>query len=238
MAIQTPRNEAKIATMFNSIAPKYDFLNALLSMKQDHRWRKAMIRMAPFRPNGKLLDVATGTGDVLIEAMKQKEEYSEFYGADISSEMLAIAKSKLAALPKTENTTLSLMTAEKLTLPSNTFDCLTISFGLRNVINKDIALDEFKRVLKPNGALIILEFFIPKKGPLSRLFQFYFHQILPVIGGMFSNKAAYKYLPESVGSFYEYEELRTVLYQKGFTISDTKKFLFGSCRILKAIKSY
>lgn len=237
MAIQAPGNEAKIANMFNRIAPKYDFLNALLSAKQDKRWRKAMIRMAPFRPNGKFLDVATGTGDVLIEALAQHPEYGEFHGTDISKEMLALAEQKTEQTPQGPKANFSIMSAESLKLPDSAFDCLTISFGLRNVVRREIAISEFNRVLKPGASLIILEFFIPKRGPLSRLFQFYFHQILPVIGGIFSDKSAYKYLPESVGSFYEYEELREVLYNSGFTIADTKKYLFGSCRIVKAVKS-
>jgi demethylmenaquinone methyltransferase / 2-methoxy-6-polyprenyl-1,4-benzoquinol methylase len=237
MAIQSPGNETKIANMFNRIAPRYDFLNALLSAKQDKRWRKSMISMAPFRPNGKLLDVATGTGDVLIEAMSQHKEYSEFYGTDISKQMLSIAKNKVQNLEQSEKSQFSLMSAESLKLPDSTFDCLTISFGLRNVVRREVAINEFNRVLKPGGSLLILEFFIPKRGPLARLFQFYFHQILPVIGGIFSDKSAYKYLPESVGSFYEYEELRDVLYSSGFVINQSKKFLFGSCRIVNAIKS-
>jgi demethylmenaquinone methyltransferase/2-methoxy-6-polyprenyl-1,4-benzoquinol methylase len=193
--------------------------------------------MAPFRPNGKFLDVATGTGDVLIEAMNQHPEYQEYYGVDISAEMLSLAEKKIRPKKNSDRVApLKIMSAESLTLPDATFDCATISFGLRNVVDRDRAIQEFYRVLKPGGSLLILEFFIPKKGLLGALFQLYFHHILPAIGGIFSDRRAYKYLPESVGSFYSPLQMRQALYNVGFNVEDSKNFLFGACRIYKAVK--
>jgi demethylmenaquinone methyltransferase/2-methoxy-6-polyprenyl-1,4-benzoquinol methylase len=233
--LQSPASEAKIEAMFDRVAPRYDLLNRLLSMRQDQRWRRRLISMIPFRPNGCYLDVATGTGDVLLAARQIRREYGEFVGVDISSEMLrrAALKAKSKSSPLT---TFKKMSAEALDVQDSTIDCLSISFGLRNVIDRAAALKEFHRVLRPDGVLLILEFFLPEGGIMGRAFQFYFHRFLPVIGGLLSDKEAYKYLPESVGSFYKPGELRTALYDTGFSVTESVSYLFGACRLIKAIK--
>ncbi len=237
MRIQAPQSEAHIAAMFDRVAPRYDLLNRLLSARQDQRWRRHLTAMIPFRPGGRYLDVATGTGDVLVAAARTHSEYEAFVGVDISQEMLVRAKEKTATAGFAAKSEFRKLSAEALDpLPTASFDCLSISFGLRNVVRRENALREFHRVLAPAGVLLILEFFLPKKGLLARLFQFYFHGVLPLIGGLLSDKAAYKYLPESVGSFYEAGELRDVLYRIGFKVDQTKSFLFGSCRLIRATK--
>lgn len=231
-SVQRPESEAKVAAMFDRIAPRYDLLNRLLSMRQDQRWRKKMIAALPYRPGGALLDVATGTGDVLMAARAAHPEYASFTGVDISREMLALAEAKLAgAKPKAQ---LAKMSAEKLDLPDQSFDALTIAFGLRNVVQKPRALKEFARVLKPEGRLLVLEFFEPDNGLLAAGFQFYFHSVLPLIGGLISDRAAYKYLPRSVGSFYSADALRKALYDAGFVVDEIRSFMFGSCRLISA----
>jgi demethylmenaquinone methyltransferase/2-methoxy-6-polyprenyl-1,4-benzoquinol methylase len=104
------------------------------------------------------------------------------------------------------------------------------------VVQRDQALREFHRVLVPGGVLLILEFFIPKRGLMAALFQFYFHTILPFIGGLFSDREAYKYLPQSVGSFYSPDELRQALYDTGFNVEGGESYLFGACRLVRAVK--
>lgn len=229
-----PVDESAIAAMFDRISSRYDLLNRLLSARQDVRWRSKLLSMVPYRPEGHFLDIATGTGDVILSAAKQHPEYDSFIGGDISEGMLRFAQKKAADAKLDHAIEWRTMSAENITVPDDSCDCLSISFGLRNVVNKDKALNEFSRVLKNGGVLLILEFFTPEGGLMSRLFQFYFHYILPVIGRLFSEKEAYKYLPTSVASFYSQQELRTALRAKGFIVDREINYLFGSCRLVKA----
>jgi demethylmenaquinone methyltransferase/2-methoxy-6-polyprenyl-1,4-benzoquinol methylase len=229
-----PESEAKIAAMFDSIAGKYDFLNRLLSGRQDQRWRKRLISRIPKRIGGSILDVATGTGDVLLQALEARAEYKHFEGVDISEGMLALARKKAALRRDAQGVIFRSMSAENLRYPDHSFDCVTIAFGLRNVVAKDLALHEFKRILKPGGRLLILEFFIPQTGLLGRLFQFYFHQILPRIGGLFSSRDAYTYLPQSVGSFYSPQELAKKLVEHELKPAGQISWLFGAVRLVEA----
>jgi demethylmenaquinone methyltransferase / 2-methoxy-6-polyprenyl-1,4-benzoquinol methylase len=231
-----PEDENTIASMFDRIARRYDFLNRLLSARQDVRWRRKLVSMIPTRRGGAYLDVATGTGDVLIEAMKAHPEYQSFMGVDISRGMLSLADKKAQGTGLTKNPTWTVMSAEKIHVLDNSQDCISISFGLRNVVNKERALSEFARALKTNGVLLILEFFTPTSGPLSKAFQFYFHKILPQIGRLVSEKEAYTYLPKSVASFYSPTELRDSLKSKGFNVEKEVNFLFGACRLVKSRK--
>lgn len=228
-------SEQDIASMFDNIAPTYDFLNRLLSLRQDQRWRKQLIKRLPKARCGRLVDVATGTGDILCQAAKSRPDYSEFWGVDISERMLALAK--LKATQHAVKATFTRMSAESLDFDDSSVDCLTISFGLRNVINKEKALNEFIRVLKPKGHLIILEFFTPQSGLLAWFFQLYFHHILPRIGGFFSDKDAYTYLPTSVDKFYSYPQLAALLTSAGYAIKECKPLLLGGCRLIDCEKS-
>lgn len=229
-----PADEGQIAAMFDRIAPRYDFLNALLSLKQDHRWRNQLVSLVPYKPSGALLDVATGTGDVVFTAMAQRKEYTNFTGADISGEMLALAVAKARERNLENMVDFRQMSAEKLEFPDGSFDCVTISFGLRNVVDKEAALKEFSRVLKPKGTLLIMEFFTPRLNIMAKAFDLYFHHILPVIGGLFSDRAAYTYLPRSVQAFYNPNQLRGALYRSGFLVNQEITFLFGGCKIIQA----
>lgn len=232
-----PVDESMIAAMFDRISARYDFLNRLLSARQDVRWRKLLISMIPTRKGGNYLDMATGTGDVLLEAAKQHPEYATFTGGDISKGMLSFADKKAAAAGINERVEWKVMSAESLAFADESIDCASISFGLRNVVNKEKALGEFARVLKPGGVFLILEFFTPSHGPMARAFQFYFHKILPQIGRLFSEKEAYTYLPKSVASFYSPQELRDSLASKGLIVEKEVNFLFGACRLVKSRRS-
>jgi demethylmenaquinone methyltransferase / 2-methoxy-6-polyprenyl-1,4-benzoquinol methylase len=229
-------SEESIAQMFDTIAPRYDFLNALLSFNQDKRWRKKLINLIPSKFNGVLVDMATGTGDVIIQAAKKHREYATFLGIDISSQMLKHAEDKVAKAGLEQQISFKLASCEQSELPAQFSDCVTIAFGLRNTIDKDQTLAEFYRILKPGGYLLILEFFPPTGSLLSRLFQFYFRRILPLIGGLFSSKAAYDYLPSSVQTFYTAELLREKLQKLSFYPVRTQSFLFGSCRLFAVKK--
>ena len=229
-----PVDESSVAAMFDRISGRYDLLNRVLSARQDVRWRNKLLSMVPYRPEGRFVDIATGTGDVILAAAKQHPEYDSFIGGDISEGMLKFAQKKSVEAKLSETIEWRTMSAENVTVPANSCDCLSISFGLRNVVDKEKALSEFSRVLKNGGVLLILEFFTPEGGMMSRLFQFYFHYILPVIGRMLSEREAYKYLPTSVASFYSPQALRDSLRTKGFIVDREINFLFGSCRLVKA----
>ncbi len=231
-------DEKLIGEMFNRIAPRYDFLNRLLSMGQDIRWRKDLIAEIPTIPNGVLLDVATGTGDVLLSALKSHSEYSSFIGTDISQEMLNLAAIKSRKSAKNYATHFQIMSGEKLTFPSQSIHTLTIAFGLRNIIDKEKAISEFYRVLSnSNGTLLILEFFDPKPSFKKMFFTFYTNYILPKIGALFSDRAAYQYLPKSVKNFYMLDELIQKLNNLGFSAQVKKKYLGGYCSLIKATKN-
>lgn len=234
--MEKPASESRVATMFDKIAPRYDFLNQLLSLRQDKVWRRYMIAQIPYTNKGKLLDVATGTGDVLFEMITQHPEYESYTGVDISKGMLNLAKAKCQSLSTVPSIHLEVMSATKLNFESSQFNCLTIAFGLRNVVDRLKALREFNRVLKTGGTLLIMDFFNPDNTLISRAFQFYFHKILPKIGATFSDKEAYNYLPKSVSSFYESKELYQVLEANGFSVTKNRKFLFGSCQLFVATK--
>lgn len=227
--------ERQVAQMFDKIAGRYDFLNHLLSLNQDQNWRDHLIRALPRTSDGRLLDVATGTGDVLQMAMRKRKDYTSFVGVDISENMLDLAKKKCRG---SDRVRFSTMSAESLVFPDASFDCLTIAFGLRNVIQKDVAIREFFRVLAPGGELLILEFFKPASGIRARGFKFYFHHILPWVGGLISDREAYRYLPTSVDAFYSKRELKALMEQEGFTIKRDRDFLFGACTLISATKPH
>ena len=235
-----PDSESSVASMFDRIAGRYDFLNRTLSARQDVRWRKHLIDLVPYRPQGTFLDMATGTGDVILAAAASHPEYADFIGADISTGMMKHGADKANHQLKSgmikHALTWRTMSAENILLEDQSCDCVSISFGLRNVVYKANALNEFSRVLKNGGVLLILEFFTPQGGIMSRLFQFYFHYILPIIGRLFSEKEAYSYLPKSVASFYTPSELREELRNRNFRIDVEKNFLFGACRLVRARK--
>lgn len=234
--VQAPSSEAVIASMFNRIAARYDLLNGLLSAKQDRRWRKQLTRRIPTRPGGMLIDVATGTGDVILEATRQHPEYAQYHGVDIADNMLALARAKATHNPIHSKIAFANMSAERLEFADSVADCVSISFGLRNVVDRRKGLEEFFRVSKSGGVLLILEFFTPPGTLMARLFQFYFHHILPTIGGLLSDKSAYTYLPQSVGSFYSIAELGDELRSVGYRDIRIVKFLFGSCYLIQARK--
>jgi demethylmenaquinone methyltransferase/2-methoxy-6-polyprenyl-1,4-benzoquinol methylase len=231
-----PESEQQIAAMFDRIAPRYDLLNKVLSGRQDVRWRKFLVEWLRPAAGGRLLDVATGTGDVIAAIIQAGRDFAEYWGVDISKEMLRCAGPKLAAIGQGKSLHFEQMSAESLKFPDAHFSATTISFGLRNVVNREAAIREFARVLRPDGQLLILEFFTPPQGLLSRLFSFYFYRILPTIGGLLSDRTAYKYLPNSVAGFYSFGELLAVLDRNGFQVGRTKKFLFGWCCLIEAVR--
>lgn len=225
----------QVAEMFDNISHRYDFLNHLLSMGIDKRWRKKAIELLREDQPKRILDVATGTGDFAIAGAKLSPQ--EIKGIDISEGMLEIGRQKLKKLGKSELIELTYGDSENIPFESNTFDAVTVAFGVRNFENLEKGLSEIKRVLKPTSKLVIIEFSKPKAFPIKQIYNFYFHHILPTIGKLISkDSAAYTYLPESVEAFPEGTDFENILSKLQFEILKTYPLFFGIASIYQARK--
>ena len=205
----------QVAKMFNKISKKYDFLNHFLSMGIDILWRKKSIRLLKKYPIENLLDVATGTGDFALEALALNPK--NINGIDISEGMLSVGKEKIKNLGKDHIITLEIGDSENLRFEDNTFDAVIVAFGVRNFENLSKGIEEIRRVLKPNGVFLVLEFSQPQIFPFKQLYNFYFNNVLPTIGKVVSkDDSAYTYLPESVKAFPSSEKFLELLRKVGF----------------------
>ena len=231
----TDTKKEQVATMFNNISKKYDFLNHFLSLGIDIIWRKKAIRLLKKTQPQQILDIATGTGDFAIAALKLKP--TKIIGIDISEGMLSIGQKKIIEKGWQDIIELKLGDSENLAFNDNTFDAYTVGFGVRNFENLEKGLTEMLRVLKPNGTAIILEFSKPKVFPIKQLYHFYFNNMLPSIGKLVSkDNNAYTYLPESVNAFPDGEKFLTILTKIGYQKPVAIKLMFGIASIYKATK--
>lgn len=207
----------RIREMFDLIAPRYDFLNRLLSMGIDSRWRKFAVKQIKFEENGKILDVATGTADVALQIAAVTPSSVAITGIDFSEQMIELGWVKVKNSPFAARITLQVAPCEAIPFSNNTFDSATIAFGIRNVVDRLAGLQEMHRVIKPGGRVVILEFSNPQSKLFRALYNFYFLRILPAIGGLFSKFSAYQYLPDSVLEFPPQEEFKKIMAQAGFS---------------------
>jgi demethylmenaquinone methyltransferase/2-methoxy-6-polyprenyl-1,4-benzoquinol methylase len=220
----------QVAAMFDNIAAKYDFLNHFLSFGIDRLWRKRAIKIVQSVDHEIILDVATGTGDFAIEALKVNPE--KIVGIDISEGMLNEGRKKIKKLGVEDKIELFLGDSEKLSFSNSTFDVITVAFGVRNFENLKTGLSEMHRVLKKDGTVCILEFSQPQKFPMKQLYSFYSFYILPFMGRLFSkDKSAYTYLPESVKDFPYGEDFRKILNDVGFLEVEECRLTFGVATI-------
>jgi len=225
----------QVARMFNNISHRYDFLNHFLSLGIDKGWRrKAVNLLKPLKPRI-ILDVATGTADFAIEALRINPE--KVIGVDISEGMLDVGRKKLIKRKLDDRIELRQGDSENLPFEENKFDAVTVGFGVRNFENVQRGLEEIKRVLRPGGMLVVLEFSRPGRFPFKQLYNFYFKVILPKIGRMVSrDSAAYTYLPKSVEAFPDGEDFLTILTNLGFSEPACKPVTFGISSIYTARK--
>jgi len=205
----------KVENMFDGIAPKYDFLNHFLSFGVDYYWRNKVLKIIKKINPKSILDIATGTGDLAILASKSKPE--KIIGIDISQNMLNVGIDKVKAKGLDKLITLQQEDSEDLSFDDNVFDLAMVAFGVRNFQDLEKGLGEIKRVLKPGGTFIVLEFSQPRSFPMKQLYGFYSKNILPTFGRIISNDAsAYTYLPESVKRFPAFEEFTKIMDNVGF----------------------
>ena len=212
--------------MFDRIAPRYDLLNRLLSAGTDVRWRRRAVDFLGLGSTGRVLDLCTGTADLLIEWLGRGTA-CQGVGVDLSTEMLSRGALKLDARGQAERSGLLAGDAERLPFRSDAFDGAIVAFGIRNVGDVDEALREAFRVLRPGGRFVILEFGMPS-GLVGTLYRFYFGRLLPLVGGLLSgDPGAYRYLPASVRRFDAPEALAARLGQAGFRAVDRQCLTLG-----------
>lgn len=233
---QQVAKKEQVATMFNNISKTYDFLNHFMSLGIDIIWRKMAIKELVKDKPKTILDVATGTGDFAFEALEILKP-EKIIGVDISEGMLAIAKEKIIKRKKSDVFEVRMGDSEKLLFEDNTFDAITVAYGVRNFENLEQGIADMLRVLKPGGKAVILEFSKPKVFPVKQLYNFYFHYVTPTIGKVFSKDAsAYTYLPESVNAFPDGDRFTTLMTKVGYKDTKCRPLAFGICSIYTGIK--
>ncbi|MEZ4948799.1 MAG: bifunctional demethylmenaquinone methyltransferase/2-methoxy-6-polyprenyl-1,4-benzoquinol methylase UbiE [Saprospiraceae bacterium] len=226
----------QVGKMFDNIAPSYDLLNRVLSLGIDIYWRKKAIALLKERKPKVILDVATGTGDVAIEMVKQLQP-ERIVGLDLANEMLEVGRKKIKSRNMDQVIEMVQGDSEKLPFQDNTFEAVTVAFGVRNFENLEQGLSEMFRVLKKDGQVVILEFSKPKMPPFKQLYNFYFKNILPLVGRITSkDPKAYSYLYESVQAFPDGERFEKILEKIGFKCTHTTALTLGICSIYYAEK--
>jgi len=223
---------AHVREMFGRIAPRYDLLNHLLSLDIDKIWRRRVARQFSavlHDPNARVLDLCCGTGDLAFAFRKEAPEGAEIIGSDFVPGMLVRARSKAEAL-RTSNANMQFVEADALALPfaEATFDLVSCAFGFRNLANYERGMEEILRVLKPGGAVAILEFAEPRGRVFGAAYRFYFRHVLPRLGGWISgNSSAYTYLPSSVSKFPSPEKLQQQFQGAGYAGVEFKRWTGG-----------
>lgn len=226
----------QVADMFNNISGTYDFLNHFMSLGIDVIWRKKAIRELLKDQPQYILDVATGTGDFAFEALRILKP-KKIIGVDISKGMLEVADQKILKRNLQSVFEVRLGDSEKLLFDDNTFDAITVAYGVRNFEDLDQGLNDMFRVLKPGGKVVILEFSKPRVFPVKQGYNFYFRYITPTLGRIFSKDAtAYTYLPESVAAFPDGKGFTNRMERAGFRDTKVRQLAFGICSIYTGIK--
>jgi demethylmenaquinone methyltransferase/2-methoxy-6-polyprenyl-1,4-benzoquinol methylase len=228
----------RVNEMFSAIAPSYDINNRLHSMWMDQHWRNVAVKMADVKPTDTIVDVACGTGDLTLKFAGKKPEARsrkpEVFGIDFTYAMLPIARQKSAGRG------IAYVNGDAMALPLGdaSADVLSIAFGIRNVSDWGKAIDEFARVLRPGGRLIILEFSLPTNPLMRGLYNFYFKKIMPVTATLISGdkSGAYKYLPQSVNTFISREAMRERMKAAGFRDVVARPMTFGICVCYKGVR--
>ncbi|CAM1363752.1 bifunctional demethylmenaquinone methyltransferase/2-methoxy-6-polyprenyl-1,4-benzoquinol methylase UbiE [Tenacibaculum xiamenense] len=225
----------QVAQMFDNISKDYDGLNRVISLGIDVSWRKKVVKLVGENSPKQILDIATGTGDLAL--MMTKLNPDRIVGLDISEGMLEVGRSKIDKANLSNKIKMVVGDSENIPFDDNTFDAITVSFGVRNFENLDKGLKEILRVLKPGGRFVVLETSNPTKFPFKQGYKFYTNFILPIIGKLFSkDKVAYSYLSESANSFPFGEAFNNILQKNGFKDAKNLPVTFGVASIYTAFK--
>lgn len=215
--IPTDKKVDAVAEVFHSVAAKYDIMNDLMSGGIHRLWKRHTISQSGVRAGQKVLDIAGGTGDLTAKFSRLVGQSGQVVLADINDSMLKVGRDKLANLGVVGNVQYVQANAEELPFPDNTFDCITIAFGLRNVTDKSKALASMQRVLKPGGRLLVLEFSKPETECVSQIYDQYSFRLLPFMGKVIANDAeSYRYLAESIRMHPDQETLKGMMQEVGF----------------------
>ena len=225
----------QVAQMFDTISGNYDGLNRVISFGIDVKWRKKVLKIVADSNPKLILDIATGTGDLAISMTQTNAD--KIIGLDISEGMLEVGRKKIEAKKLSDKIEMLLADSESMPFEDNTFDAITVAFGVRNFEHLEKGLSEILRVLKPGGVFVILETSIPEKTPYKQGYAFYSKNILPLIGKLFSkDQSAYQYLSESASVFPYGEALNNILKKIGFIDVVSKPQTFGVATIYSASK--
>lgn len=228
------KSKDSIEAMFNSIAHNYDFIGHFFSLGIDRTWRKKAVKSLDIKPEDQCLDVACGTGDLCFYLAKKNPE--KIIGIDISEEMLKIAKQKYTKGNFKTDISFIYSDAEEIPFPDETFDIVTIAFGVRNFHHPEKALSEIKRILKNNGQIMILELTVPEKH-FGKFYKWYITKIMPRIANTINRKAKiYRYLPESIAQFTQGNKFLDLMNLSGYSNCTMKPFSFGIATMYKAFK--
>jgi demethylmenaquinone methyltransferase/2-methoxy-6-polyprenyl-1,4-benzoquinol methylase len=232
--IEVSKKEA-VRVMFDEISPKYDFLNHFLSFGIDQVWRKKLVTMLDSHHPLTVLDVATGTGDLAIAIESVKPQ--KIVGIDISEKMLEVGRKKLNAKGLDHLITLRRADAEKIPFSDHSFEAITVAFGVRNFENLELGLTEMRRVLRPGGVMLILEFSHPSSFPMKQLYGIYSRFVIPLMGRIISGSSkAYTYLPESVAAFPSGQKFLDILLKAGLKNVSQRSLSAGIASIYLAEK--
>lgn len=212
--------------MFDAIAARYDMVNRIISLGIDQRWRKETVRALKLTAQPKVLDLATGTGDLALMTARMSPQ-ANVVGFDPSREMLKVFERKIAAAGQGDRLSIMQGEAEKLPFGDASFDGITMAFGIRNVADRPAALREMARVLKPGGRLAILETCEPKSGLLAMGARFHIHYVVPRLGAFFSRAPEYAYLQRSIAAFPPPEQFAATMKSSGLNVLEVRPMTFG-----------
>lgn len=227
----------RVAEVFHSVAAKYDLMNDLMSGGIHRLWKRITIEASAVRPGHKILDIAGGTGDLSYQFARRVGKDGLVVLADINESMLTVGRDRLLDRGVAGNIQFAQADAQYLPFPDNTFDCITIAFGLRNVTDKDLALRSMLRVLKPGGRLLVLEFSKPRNQLLEKAYDTYSFTLLPLMGKLITNDAdSYRYLAESIRMHPDQETLKTMMADAGFVNTEFHNMTGGIVALHKGIK--
>ena len=235
--VNVEEKAGKVADVFHSVASNYDLMNDLMSAGVHRLWKRMTIEMSGVRPGNKVLDIAGGTGDLAAKFSPIVGTEGYVVLADINDSMLKVGRDRLMNIGVVDNVKFSQADAQYLPFPDNTFDIVTIAFGLRNVTDKDLALKSMLRVLKPGGRLLILEFSKPGNPLLSKIYDTYSFNILPKLGKLFADDGdSYQYLAESIRMHPDQKTLISMMDDAGFANTDFHNMTGGVVSLHRGVK--